>query len=66
MRMRTGLAGIGIVLGCVSAAACSRSDPTAVRVGAEHYSVEKRPDVLNTPPTDTITQRGVGGFGSGN
>jgi hypothetical protein len=66
MRMRTGLAGIGIVLGCVSVAACSQNDPTAVRVGAErNYSDERRPDA-STPPTDSTTQRGVGGFGSGN
>lgn len=73
MRTRTGPAGIGIVFGCLLAAACGNEHPAGVRVNAEqHYSVEELPDVEGyvggeaTTQSDTTTQRGIGGFGSGN
>jgi hypothetical protein len=72
MRTRTGLAGIGIVLGCLFVAACGSEHPAGVRVDADqHYSVEELPDAEGyggeaTTQSDTTTQRGIGGFGSGN
>lgn len=73
MRTRTGLAGIGIVFGCLLVAACGNEHPTGMRVDAEqNYSVEKLPDAEGygggdaTTQSDTTTQRGIGGFGSGN
>lgn len=74
MRTRSGLAGIGIVFGCLWVAACGSEHPTGVRVDAEQrYSAERLPDaegyggsVETTTQSDTTTQRGIGGFGSGN
>lgn len=74
MRTRTGLAGIGIVFGCLWVAACGSEHPTGLRVDSEpHYSVEELPDAEGyggsgeaTTQSDTSTQRGIGGFGSGN
>lgn len=74
MRTRTGLGGIGIVFGCcLLFAACGNEYPTGLRVGAEPpYSAEILPDAEGTSgseattQSDTTTQRGIGGFGSGN
>lgn len=73
MRTKLGLAGMGIVFGCLLIAACGEQHPTGLLVDAEqHYSVEKLPDADGhgggeaTTQSDTTTQRGVGGFGSGN
>jgi hypothetical protein len=74
MRIGTGLAGIGIVVGLLAVAACANDDPTGVRVGAElNYLVEELPAAEGDgggeagTQSDTITQKGgVGGFGSGN
>jgi hypothetical protein len=73
MRTRTGLAGIGIVFGCVWVAACGNEQPTGLHVGSEpYYSVEELPGAEGdsgtegtTTASDT-TARGIGGFGSGN
>lgn len=78
MRLRTGLAGIGVVFGCLGIAAC-RTDPTGARTDADHdYSVGALPPsegylgnggdagAETTTQSDTTTQRGIGGFGSGN
>jgi hypothetical protein len=78
MRLGTGLAGIAVVFGCLGIAACG-TDPTGARTAADHnYSVGALPpgegDGGNggdtggetTTQSDTTTQRGIGGFGSGN
>lgn len=77
MRLRTGLAVIGVVFGCLGLAACG-TDPTGARTDAGHnYSVGAlspgESDRGNggdagsetTTQSDTTT-RGIGGFGSGN
>jgi hypothetical protein len=78
MRLRTGLAGMAIVFGCLWGGAwASDDDPTGVRVGTErNYSVEELPEGAGdfgeggsgeaSTQSDTTTQRGIGGFGSGN
>lgn len=73
MHTRTGRAGFGILFGCLLVAACGNQHPTGMLVDAEqNYSVEVLPDGEEygggeaTTQSDTTTQRGIGGFGSGN
>ncbi len=77
MRTRIGVAGIAVVVGCLGLGACN-TEPTGVHTEPDHnYSVGQLPAgegyVGNgsegggeaTTQSDT-TQRGIGGFGSGN
>jgi len=72
MRMKIGLAGIGMMFGCLTAA-CGNGGPTGVRVGAERRAGAVRSEGYFhnggndgiTTQSDTTT-RGIGGFGSGN
>lgn len=74
MRMRTGLAGIGLAFGCLAAAGCGNEHPTGADAGAKRHALQVLPEeyVQNgghgeaATQSDTTSQRGIGGFGSGN
>ena len=63
MRMRTGLAGMGVVFACLSAAACVSELPTGARARIGRSSAVPNGGV--TTQSDP-TPGGIGGFGSGN
>jgi hypothetical protein len=64
MRMRTGLAGTGLVFACLLAAACGSEPPTGVSARIERSSAVL-PNGGATTQSDPAAG-GIGGFGSGN
>ena len=64
MRMRTGLAGIGVGIACLLTAACNSEFPTGVRARMERPGA-MLPNGAVTTQSNPATG-GIGGFGSGN
>ena len=65
MRMRSGMAGVGVVLACLSGAACDNELPTGVSTRIERSSAIL-PNGGATTQSDATGGIGGFGFGSGN